>query len=397
MEYAIRLKGLTKSFQKEKVLKNITHDFEKGKIHGIMGFNGSGKTVMFKCICGFLQPESGTVLVGGKQIGKELDFPDSVGIIIENPGFFLDLSGFANLKRLASLKHRISDDDVRATMRALGLDPLSKKKVGQYSLGMRERLGIAQAIMEDPELLILDEPFNGLDNIKTYPAAYPGVFGVRQDRYGLLGNGQILFQEQKGYNIENSIIANFSWNGIVNQANSYAAPVVTGHIATYLNRKPTAGFDDVMDFLMTIATHKSDYPDILENVIRDKTNIEIPVIAGIDLDYEEMIQLKVMFSQNGYYAINLQKNPLDENVIPLEYYDDSNESLNDILYTVYIAYEPDIILLNQEEEIFESSKASDIDMYIVRKNNMYELYAEDRIGITYNIEDIYELVCQYFA
>ena len=132
MEYAIRLKGLTKSFQKEKVLKNITHDFEKGKIHGIMGFNGSGKTVMFKCI-------------------------------IENPGFFLDLSGFANLKRLASLKHRISDDDVRATMRALGLDPLSKKKVGQYSLGMRERLGIAQAIMEDPELLILDEPFNGLD------------------------------------------------------------------------------------------------------------------------------------------------------------------------------------------------------------------------------------------
>ncbi|MFR9078151.1 MAG: ATP-binding cassette domain-containing protein [Blautia obeum] len=128
-------------------------------------------------------------------------------------------------------------------------------------------------------------------NIKTYPAAYPGVFGVRQDRYGLLGNGQILFQEQKGYNIENSIIANFSWNGIVNQANSYAAPVVTGHIATYLNRKPTAGFDDVMDFLMTIATHKSDYPDILENVIRDKTNIEIPVIAGIDLDYEEMIQL----------------------------------------------------------------------------------------------------------
>lgn len=163
MEYAIRLKGLTKSFQKEKVLRDINHDFEKGKIHGIMGFNGSGKTVMFKCICGFLRPESGTVLVGGKQIGKEVDFPDSVGIIIENPGFLLGLSGFANLKRLASLKHCISDDDVRAAMRALGLDPLSKKKVGQYSLGMRERLGIAQAIMEDPELLILDEPFNGLD------------------------------------------------------------------------------------------------------------------------------------------------------------------------------------------------------------------------------------------
>lgn len=178
---------------------------------------------------------------------------------------------------------------------------------------------------------------------------------------------------------------------------SFHGAVCVGIITSICSDIELWDFDDVMDFLMTIATHKSDYPDILENVIRDKTNIEIPVIAGIDLDYEEMIQLKVMFSQNGYYAINLQKNPLDENVIPLEYYDDSNESLNDILYTVYIAYEPDIILLNQEEEIFESSKASDIDMYIVRKNNMYELYAEDRIGITYNIEDIYELVCQYFA
>ena len=136
-----------------------------------------------------------------------------------------------------------------------------------------------------------------------YPAAYPGVFGVRQDRYGLLGNGQILFQEQKGYNTENSLIPNLSWNGIVNQANSYAAPVVTGHIATYLNRKPTAGFDDVMDFLMTIATHKSDYPDILENVIRDKTNIEIPVIAGIDLDYEEMISFLLRISIKNWKVL----------------------------------------------------------------------------------------------
>lgn len=234
-------------------------------------------------------------------------------------------------------------------------------------------------------------------NIKTYPAAFPGVFGVRQDRYGFLENGQILFREQKGYNIENSIVANLSWNGIINQANSYAAPVVTGHIATYLNTKPAAGFDDVLKFLMTIAMHKSGYPDILENVIRDKANIEIPVIAGVGLDCEEMIQLKALFSQNGYYAVVLQKNPIDENVIPLGYYDDSIASLNDILYTVYKAYGPDIILLNQEEERWESSKVSDIDMYIVRKSNTYELYVEDRIGITSHIEDIYELVCQYFA
>ena len=119
--------------------------------------------MLMKHILGFVHATSGSIVVDGKEIGKDIDLPQNIGAIIENPGFLLGLSGFANLKRLASLKHRISDDDVRAAMRALGLDPLSKKKVGQYSLGMRERLGIAQAIMEDPELLILDEPFNGLD------------------------------------------------------------------------------------------------------------------------------------------------------------------------------------------------------------------------------------------
>lgn len=163
MEDLIRLNNLTKSFGEELVLKGITHNFEKGKIHGIMGFNGSGKTVMFKCICGFLKPDSGSVIVDGKRIGKDVDFPDSIGVIIENPGFLLGLSGFENLKRLAALKGLISNDDIKAAIQRVGLDPMSKKKVGQYSLGMRERLGIAQAIMEDPDLLILDEPFNGLD------------------------------------------------------------------------------------------------------------------------------------------------------------------------------------------------------------------------------------------
>ena len=135
MEYAISLKELSKSFKEEKVLKNITHDFEKGKIHGIIGFNGSGKTVMFKCICGFLKPTGGVVLVDGKEIGKEIDFPESVGIIIENPGFLPDLSGFENLKRLAALNHRIGDEEIRECIRKVGLDPFSKKKVKQYSLG----------------------------------------------------------------------------------------------------------------------------------------------------------------------------------------------------------------------------------------------------------------------
>ncbi len=163
MESAVRLENLSKSFKKEKVLRGITHSFEKGRIHGIMGFNGSGKTVMFKCICGFLKPDGGAVWVDGRQIGKEVDFPESAGMIIESPGFLPGLSGFANLKRLAALKRLITDEEVREAIRTVGLDPMSKKKVGQYSLGMRERLGIAQAIMEKPNLLILDEPFNGLD------------------------------------------------------------------------------------------------------------------------------------------------------------------------------------------------------------------------------------------
>lgn len=163
MEIAVRIENLTKLFKNEKVLKGITHEFEKGKIHGIIGFNGSGKTVMFKCICGFLKPEEGCVWVGDKQIGKDVDFPESVGMIIENPGFMPGMSGFVNLKKLASLKNQITDAEICEAIKRVGLDPSSKKKVGQYSLGMRERLGIAQAIMEKPDLLILDEPFNGLD------------------------------------------------------------------------------------------------------------------------------------------------------------------------------------------------------------------------------------------
>ena len=143
---AVRLVKVSKSFKKEKVLKSITHTFEQGKIHGIMGFNGSGKTVMFKCICGFLKPDAGAIWVQGKQIGKDTDFPKSVGMIIENPGFLPHLSGYANLKRLADIQKKIGPEEIKEAMAKTGLDPFSKKKAGQYSLGMRERLGIAQAI-----------------------------------------------------------------------------------------------------------------------------------------------------------------------------------------------------------------------------------------------------------
>lgn len=128
MKSAVRLIKVTKSFQKEQVLKGITHSFEQGKIHGITGFNGSGKTVMFKCICGFLKPDSGTVFVQGQQIGRDADFPRSVGMIIENPGFLPHLSGFANLKRLAAIQRKITDEQIRKSIARAGLDPFSRKK-----------------------------------------------------------------------------------------------------------------------------------------------------------------------------------------------------------------------------------------------------------------------------
>jgi len=130
---------------------------------GISGNNGSGKTVLMKCICGFLPVTSGSIQVGGKMIGVEIDFPESIGVIIETPGFLTNLSGIRNLEILAGLKNKISKKEIREAIERAGLNPDLKKAVSKYSLGMRQRLGIAQAIMENPEFLILDEPFNGLD------------------------------------------------------------------------------------------------------------------------------------------------------------------------------------------------------------------------------------------
>lgn len=164
---AISVQNVRKSFGEEEILHGISREFEPGLIHGIIGNNGSGKTVLMKCICGFLRPTQGRILVEGKEVGREVDFPDNMGIIIETPGFLPNLTGVKNLKLLASLKRKITEGDIRAAIRRVGLDPELKKPVSKYSLGMRQRLGIAQAIMEDPMLLILDEPFNGLDKNGT--------------------------------------------------------------------------------------------------------------------------------------------------------------------------------------------------------------------------------------
>lgn len=162
---AISVQQVSKSFGEAEVLHEVSHEFERGKIHGIVGNNGSGKTVLMKCICGFLLPTKGRILVDGKWVGHDMDFPEDAGIIIETPGFLPNLTSMKNLELLASLRRRIEREAIRQAIVRVGLDPDMKKPVGKYSLGMRQRLGIAQAIMENPSLLILDEPLNGLDKI----------------------------------------------------------------------------------------------------------------------------------------------------------------------------------------------------------------------------------------
>ena len=159
----IELIHVTKKFGQELVLKEVNLTLEQGRVYGIVGNNGSGKTVLMKCICGFLIPTTGLIRVFGSSIGQDVDFPESLGVIIETPGFLTNLTGRKNLEILASMRRKIGPAEVLQVLEKVGLDPALKKPVANYSLGMRQRLGIAQAIMEDPKLLILDEPFNGLD------------------------------------------------------------------------------------------------------------------------------------------------------------------------------------------------------------------------------------------
>lgn len=160
----IEIENLTKTFGTQTVISDVSGIFYHGKIYGFVGRNGSGKTVLMKMILGFIKPTSGTIKVNGEQVGKEIDIPDDIGAIIETPGFLPEYSAFQNLKLMAMIRGKITNERIRETIKLVGLDPDSKKHVGKYSLGMRQRLGIAQAIMEDPQILLLDEPLNGLDN-----------------------------------------------------------------------------------------------------------------------------------------------------------------------------------------------------------------------------------------
>ncbi len=181
---AISVINLTKSFREATVLHNINVVFETGKIHGLIGRNGSGKTMLMKCICGIVPYKVGEIRVNDKVIGKDVDIPANVGVIIETPGFLPNYSGFNNLKFLAKIRNKIGRNEIRAAISSVGLNPDDKKHVGKYSLGMRQRLGLAQAIMENPDLLILDEPMNGLDK--------DGVKEMRQYLLDLKAQGKTI-------------------------------------------------------------------------------------------------------------------------------------------------------------------------------------------------------------
>ena len=160
----IKIEHLTKKFGDAVVLDDISMELVPGRIYGLVGRNGSGKTMLMKHILGFVHPTSGKIVVDGKEIGKDIDMPQNVGAIIENPGFLPEYSGFQNLKFLAMIRGKIGKEEIKEAIRLVGLDPESKKHVGKYSLGMRQRLGLAQALMENPDVLLLDEPLSGLDN-----------------------------------------------------------------------------------------------------------------------------------------------------------------------------------------------------------------------------------------
>ena len=164
----IEVQGVSKKFGRRTILRNVSLSVEQGETIGLVGANGSGKSVLFKILCGFETPNRGSVYVRGKKLGANgQDFPENMGVFINSPGFVGIYNGFQNLKYLADIQGKIGDEEIREAMSKMGLDPNNKTKVASYSLGMKQKLGLAQAVMEGQDILVLDEPFNALD-YKTY-------------------------------------------------------------------------------------------------------------------------------------------------------------------------------------------------------------------------------------
>lgn len=159
----IIIENLSKTIKNNKILDNVNLTFESGHVYGLVGRNGSGKTMLLRAICGLIFPDSGKVIIDGKQLHKDISFPESCGIIIENTDLLPNFSAFDNLKMLSEIKNTANDNMIKSAIKSVGLDPDSKKKVKTFSLGMKQRLSIAQALFEDPDILLLDEPTNALN------------------------------------------------------------------------------------------------------------------------------------------------------------------------------------------------------------------------------------------
>src|SRR5699024_1593848 len=160
----IELKNVDKAYNGIQLFKSVNLKINQGKIYRFIGPNGSGKTVLFKMICGFVFPDEGLIYVNGKELDKRKNrFTKNIGVIIDRPGFIGNLIGFDNLKHLALINNKITDKEIMITMELVGLQPEAKQKVKNYSEGMKQKLAFAQAIMEDQDILVLDEPFNAMD------------------------------------------------------------------------------------------------------------------------------------------------------------------------------------------------------------------------------------------
>lgn len=159
----IQVKNASKTIKGALILQNVDLELEGGKIYGLQGPNGGGKTMLMRLISGLIHATEGEVWIDGRLLGKDMDFPPSIGLLIENPAFLPSYTGLKNLEMLARLRERIGVEQIRQTLTDVGLEPDDKRKYRKYSLGMKQRLGIASAIMEQPELVILDEPTNALD------------------------------------------------------------------------------------------------------------------------------------------------------------------------------------------------------------------------------------------
>lgn len=163
MMVAIEIKNLTKIIKNKTILDNINLEINKGEITGFIGRNGSGKTMLFRAVCGLIHPTSGEIRIFNRTLGKDMSFPENIGAVIESAGFWDNMTGLENLTLLASIRKKVGDSEIRASLTALGLDPNDNRLYKKYSLGMKQRLAIAQSIMEKPDILVLDEPTNSLD------------------------------------------------------------------------------------------------------------------------------------------------------------------------------------------------------------------------------------------